>query len=61
MTSMNKNMKMDETNKSIVKFSLNLRTPFCTSTFTFFFFFLYKLELFKMKTLEKNNTTPLCI
>jgi hypothetical protein len=60
MTSMNKNMKMDETNKYIVKFSFNLRNPFCTSTFTFFFF-LYKLELLKMKTLEKNNTTPLCI
>ena len=38
MTTMNENMKMDETNKSIVKFSLNLRTPLCTSTLTFFFF-----------------------
>ena len=48
--------KLDETNTLIVKVSLNLRAHFCESTFT-----LRKLIGFLIYTLDKSNTSPLCI
>ena len=56
MTTMDENMNWMKLTHLLSNFSLNLRAPFCTSTFT-----PRLIIAFSTYTLEKNNTSPLSI